>query len=99
MVIPDRPRWAERLRFWLTDELYEGLEKRISRVHDGAVDGLRAVERRVENGAEHLEACGLRALCLYYGHKPVPDRCGKSGRDFCVYCNKPMPGGAHSPRY
>lgn len=97
MVNPDRPQWAEKLRFWLTDDLYEGLEERIAKVHEGANEAMRAVERRVENGAEHLEAFGLWALCLYYGHKPVPDQCAKPGHYYCVYCLKPMPSAAHGP--
>lgn len=98
MVSPDRPQWADKLRFWLTDDLYEGLEKRISGVHEAANEAMRAIEGRIENGAEHLETFGLWALCRYYGHKPVPDQCGRPEHDFCVYCSKLMPNSAHRPQ-
>lgn len=99
MVTSKRPLWADRLRFWLTDDLFERLDKRIGKAHETANAALRVVEGRIENGAEHVETVGLWALCLYFGHEPVADQCNKPEHDFCVYCHKSMPGSAHGPQY
>lgn len=99
MVNPDRPQWAEKLRFWLTDGGYQSLDQCLGKAHDAATAALHAVEGRIENGMEHLETAGLWALCRIYGHKPVADQCNKPEHDFCVYCLKKMPGTAHGPQY
>lgn len=99
MVSPDRPQWAEKLRFWLTDTGYERLDKRLGAFHNAANTALRAVESRIENGMECVETAGLWALCRVYGHKPVADQCNRPEHDFCVYCSKRMPGTAHGPQY
>lgn len=99
MVSRDRPPWADKVRFWLSDDLYEQVEKHISRAHDTTVSALRAVEGRIENAAENLETFGLWALCTRYGHEPVADQCNLPEHDFCVYCHKRMPGTAHGPQY
>lgn len=95
----DRPQWAEKVRFWLTDTLYERVEKAMGAINKGALAASHAVERRIENGAEHAETAGLWVLCQVYGHKPIADQCNKPEHDFCVYCSKPMPNSAHGPQY
>lgn len=35
-----------------------------------------------------------RLLCLAYGHMPERDQCGRPEHDFCLWCNKRMPGAA-----
>ena len=35
-----------------------------------------------------------RALCAKYGHLPERDHCGLPEHDFCLWCNKRMPGAA-----
>lgn len=95
----DRPQWAEKLRFWLTDTQYEDLNKVFGKINETAKAVAFAVESRIENGAERAEGVGLRLLCIYFGHKPVADQCDKPEHDFCVYCNKLMPNSAHGPQY
>jgi hypothetical protein len=36
-----------------------------------------------------------RLLCRRYGHEPTCDQCHRPEHDFCVWCNKLMPGQAH----
>lgn len=98
-MVNKRPLWADKLRFWLTDDLYEQVERHVGKAHNAAVSALHAIEGRIENGAEHLETVGLRALCLYFGHEPVADQCDLPDHDFCVYCHKRMPNSAHGPQY
>lgn len=80
------PSWTKRFRFWLTDDQYDRL------MTDDVPD---TDWRWTVRG--WIERAGLRALCLTFGHTPVPDQCAIPEHDFCVCCMKPMPGAAHRP--
>ncbi len=75
-----RPKWAQRLKFWLTDAQYDHL------VAAGVPSGWRW------NWRDQLEAVGIWCLCRWFGHEPVADQCDKPEHDFCVHCLTPMPG-------
>ena len=68
-----RPRWANRLKFWLTDTQYDRL------IRSGAPDGWRW------NWRDRAETTGLAVLCHVFGHEPVADQCDKPEHDFCVH--------------
>lgn len=97
-MTPDRPEWTDRLRVWLTDAQFQRIHDAANVAHEAARAMLHGVERRVSNGAERLETVGLRAVCLYYGHRPVEDGIDADD-DKCEYCEKPMPYSAHGPQY
>lgn len=98
MVTPDRPEWTDKLRVWLTDTQFRHIHNAANVAHEATRAMLHRVERRVSNGAEHLETAGLWAVCLYYGHKPVADGTDAED-DRCEYCEKSMPFTAHGPQY
>jgi hypothetical protein len=79
-VSRERPKWARRLKLWLTDTQYDGV------VAAGVTSGWRWEWR------DRLEEAGLWMLCRMFGHKPVADQCDKPEHDFCVHCRTPMPG-------
>lgn len=72
-----RPKWAERLRFWLAD---------------GQYDHLVMGDREFPGWRVRMGDAGLAVLCFLFGHKPVADQCDKPEHDFCVYCMTPKPG-------
>jgi len=75
-----RPKWAQRIKLWLTDTQYDGL------LMSNAPEGWRWTWR------DRIETAGLAALCRVFGHEPVADQCDKPEHDFCVQCMTPMPG-------
>lgn len=36
-----------------------------------------------------------RIVCVFIGHSPTQDHCGIPDHDYCVICQKRMPGAAH----
>lgn len=98
MVSADRPEWTGKVRDWLTDTQYRKLNDGMGAVHGVVHSVLGFVDSRLENGAERLETYGLRAVCLYYGHKPVADGIDPDD-DKCEFCEKPIPNSAHGPQY
>lgn len=53
-----------------------------------------------EDQQEAIDAVIERAssdLCEIAGHEPTRDQCGMPEHDFCVWCNKAMPGQWKAP--
>ena len=77
-----RPQWVTNVWLWLTDGQYDRIER----------SGLPDDHWRWEAG-EKLQRAGCWTLCLLFRHKPVSE-CPFPDHDYCVFCNKPMPGKA-----
>lgn len=75
-----RPRWVTNVWMWLTDGQYDRIER----------SGLPDDHWRWEAG-EKLQRMGCRVLCFVFRHKATTD-CHIPEHDYCVFCNKPMPG-------
>jgi hypothetical protein len=41
-----------------------------------------------------LEDPWRKMCCVFLGHEPIPDQCGKPEHDFCAWCMKSLPGRA-----
>ena len=71
----DRPKWAEALRWFVTDDI---LDDKYDFPMDGTDDTV----------LEEVEAAVLAILCRADGHKIVDDQCMIPEHRFCVYCNE-----------
>ena len=79
----DRPDWTKCFLFWLTDDQYDRLL---------TADVPDTNWRWTVRG--WLEIAGQKALCLAFGHQPIPDQCALPEHDYCGCCRKPMPARA-----
>lgn len=66
-----RPLWAEKLRFYVQDDIIDFLAK------DGSDD----------EASDQMEKIVLAALCTFFGHQIEDDQCMKPEHRYCVYCN------------
>lgn len=41
-----------------------------------------------------VRSVAQQALCLLFRHDPVRDQCNRPDHDFCLWCQKSMPGRA-----
>jgi hypothetical protein len=73
-----------RVWWWLTDGLYDSIEKRF---------GEPALERVIDHIERWVEKPLVRLLCKLFEHKPGSD-CSIPEHDFCIYCGRSMPGQA-----
>jgi len=70
-----RPKWAEAVRWFITDDI---LDDKYEFPEDGTDDTV----------LEEVEAAVLGVLCRAYGHKITDDQCGIPEHRFCVYCGR-----------
>lgn len=81
---PARPDWEGRLWFWVTDSQYDHLMD----------NDFTSMSRR-ENfewwvREALIERPVKRALCLVFGHYPVPDYPRHPNDWYCIKCNKSL---------
>lgn len=76
----ERPRWVTKIWMWLTDGQYDLLQK--WHVRD---------DNWVWWIGDKVQVVGCWTLCLLFKHKAVSE-CSIPDHDYCVFCNKPMPG-------
>jgi hypothetical protein len=72
-----------RINLWLSDTQYEWW-MRCGAWSDPFVN---AQVRLIEKPAKWL-------LCRLFGHKAIGDQCGIPEHDFCVWCDRSLPGQA-----
>jgi hypothetical protein len=70
-----RPKWAEALRMFVTDEI---IDERYGYPAGGSADELHG---RIEEAVNAI-------LCNAYGHEIIDDHCGIPAHRFCIYCNR-----------
>jgi hypothetical protein len=71
----ERPKWAEALRVFLSDTVFDD---EYEYPDDGSDDAL----------LDEIALAVNTILCNAYGHDIIPDQCDKREHDFCVYCNR-----------
>lgn len=83
------PRLVVRIRFWLWDGQYDWLDWRDEwaerKLGSSTVDAICGVQDRV------IKRPGLRLICRIWGHQPTSE-CHDPNHDFCLTCQKSMPG-------
>jgi hypothetical protein len=77
-----RPRLRVKVYWWLTgDWWWDRLERWVS---------VSTLER-IDMVVQALQ----RPLCWLLGHQPERDQCNLPEHDYCLFCQKSMPGQAH----
>ena len=71
----DRPKWAEAIRWFVTDDI---IDEKYDFPMGGSEDAL----------LEEIEAAVLAIFCRAYGHEIIDDQCGIPAHRFCIYCNR-----------
>lgn len=74
--------WRARINLWLVD-----------RQHDWWIDKGPFAEVLGSAQILFVERPARWVLCRVFGHKAIAD-CPDPGHDFCVWCNRSMPGAA-----
>lgn len=70
-----RPKWAEALRMFLADGIYDDQ-------YDYPVDGSD------DKTLNSIEAAVNEIMCNAYGHEIVDDQCMIPEHRYCVYCSR-----------
>lgn len=72
-----------RINFWLVETQ-----------HDWWIERGKVAEAFGSLQIALIETPARWLLCRLFGHKPIPDQCGRPEHDFCVWCNHALPGAA-----
>lgn len=71
----DRPKWAEAVRWFITDDI---IDEKYDFPMDGSDDAL----------LDEIEEAVLAILCRAYGHEIIFDQCMIPEHRFCAFCGK-----------
>jgi hypothetical protein len=73
--VSNRPKWAEAIRWFVTDDI---IDDKYEFPMDGSDDAL----------LEEVEAAVKAIFCRAYGHEIIDDQCNIPEHRFCAYCGR-----------